>query len=506
MAEVSITKQTVKNYLDLENKELMQEMKEKIERADKWDEFKKELVSLIVSFANRPTAENKNRLNDLISANYISNHIFAQDALTKIYRGLGIRQETVKTESTARSNSSSVTKEEHRRRIYEELGIEYAGDIRKEGKEDIKRFLNEHYGISEKKSKRINSLVISDPEEVSPEILVENREIIETASKKLEVFITELEKAKVTINGKNNTKQEIMPDDIKPSYGDMIDGRMDEDYFEKFESALKQKQEKQIKTIRDSFEYLQKAKLEKTLKELALSKFEDMPPRELDAEIKYVMLDSKIDKDGKLVLPKRSIFKDLMFDEKGELLPDQANLATSITTYGSVKKVSELSDEEIGDAVTKFVKEHPEMLPEDSESKLELIENTSKEHLLTRDIAEETEIRHKLLISEEIKEQFEKISRIVKSYDEKEHSDTGLSKAEERKRNAFLRIAKKKVASLEKAGLSKMIADGEKTSDDIMKKAKDILLPKLEATRDRAKKRIDKEYKASGLDETEERK
>ena len=504
MAEVSITKQTVQNYLDLENKELMQEMKEKIESADKWKEFKKELVSLIVSFANRPTAENKNRLNDLISANYISNHIFAQDALTKIYRGLGIRQETVKTGSTARSNSSSVTKEEHRRSIYEELGIEYAGDIREEGKKDIKRLLNEHYGISEKKkSKRINSLAISDPEDVSPEILVENREIIETASKKLEVFITELEKAKVDIRSKNDARNIDIPDDILSPYFDMIDGVMDEEYFVDFESALKQKQEKQIKTIRDSFEYLQKAKLEKTLKELALSKFEDMPPRELDAEIKYVMLDSKIDKDGKLVLPKRSIFKDLMFDEKGELLPDQANLATSITTYGSVKKVSELSDEEIGDAVTKFVEEHSEMLPEDSELKLELIENTSKEHLLTRDIAEEAEIRHKLLISEEIKEQFEKISRIVKSYDEKEHSDTGLSKAEERKRNALLRIAKKKVALLEKAGLSKIIADGEKTSDDIMEKAKGILLPKLEATRNRAKKRIDK---ALDLDETEERK
>ena len=516
MAEAKITKQRVKNYLELENKKLASEMKEKIERTDRWGEFKKEFVGLIVEFASNPTVENKYKLDNLIESYYISNRIFAIDALERIFKDLGIKGKSITTKSEEKPRSSSDSKEEYRRKIYEDLGIEYAGDIRREGQKEVKDFLKDYYGIKKdsektktkkttKTRRKLSSLLISDPEEASPEVLAENREMIENASQKLEAIMTELEKARVDISSKNDARKIDIPEDILSSYSNMIDGEMDEEYFEMFETALKQKQEKQLQTIRDTFEYLQKARLEKTLKELVLSKFEDMPPKEVDAEIEYAMLDSKVNKDGKLVLPKRSIFKDLMFDENGELLPGQAELATSIITYGSVKKVSEFSNEEIGNAVNEFVKDHPEMLPEDSKSKLKLIEDTSKEYMLTKDIAEETELRHKMLISEEIKQQFEKIKKIVKSYDEKEHSDAGLSKSEARRREAILRIARKKVTSLEKTGLSSLIAEGEKTSEDIIKKAKDVLLPRLEATRNQAKRRINKEFDASELGETDER-
>ena len=54
-----------------------------------------------------------------------------------------------------------------------------------------------------------------------------------------------------------------------------------------------------------TFYIIQNKKLEDKVRAFAEQNFPNMPKEELEEEIKYALLDSKVDKKGNLILPKR---------------------------------------------------------------------------------------------------------------------------------------------------------------------------------------------------------
>ena len=545
-----VSKEKIKNYLASENKTLAKEMHEKMDDPSKWDDFKSDLASLVSNYSKEPTQKNKSKLEKLISDNFVNNSIVGQDALDTIIKDFGIKE---KREEVDRKTRIKEDAEAYRRAIFQDLlGIEYAGDIRKRREKEIQEKHDAKYGINryskspkskksakeidkDKKKKKnkdkkqskkdgkiksalkklyfkLTAEMLRAPGEVPPQILAENREILKNAEVKLDQLIQDLKMAHKICSYNNKSKLNELPDDIKTIYAEMSNGEIDEEFLSNFKITLQEEQTEQFNSIRKNLEKMQSSKLESSLRQLAKDGFPDMPEEELQEELEYVMLDSNVDEERKLVLPERSIFKELLFDKNGELKTEQVELAELLATYSQFPKVSELSDEEIMNffqnssnpskmdleskeyALAQMFEKHDEIEPDDIDTIIQEMQQASDKYELLGDVILEVELAHKLMLSKKLKEQFQEIDKIVSEYDEKEVSDGVLDKDDKMKRQLALKIARKKVSSLEKAGLSRVVTEGEKKSKSFIKRAKSVLLTNLQDARDAGEKKFEKTF------------
>ena len=547
-----IDKEIVKNYLDRENPELAKKMQKNMTREDEWKDFKSELARRIASYAQNPTAKAREQLEDFVSS-YSVNALVAQESLEKILKDLGIREKEVAFSRPGSRKTMDANRKAYLADLYRRAGLEKASfEIVEETEDAWQEKMDEKYGIVRQKGKKekespkgkdtkedkvekeskikkayykLTSAMLMAPGKVPPEILAENRELLASASSKLVEVVEELKQAKKEIASKIDLKE--VPEELKESYVAMSKDKMKEDSLGEFEEVLEQKQTQQLEFIRINLTYLQESKLKTSLKDFMKTNFPTMPEKEVAQEIEYIMKDAKVNKNGKLVLPRRSVMQEVIFDEKGEVLPAYKDLASSITTYRSAPKISELSDEQIQKvvshlhdakeplepdseefAVIEFLTEHTDMLPVDAEDRKHTIVDAFKTYQVVQNIAEEAEVRHKIILSEEIEEQLEIATEIVRRYDEREASKGELEETEAKSRADVLKIARQKVAALEKAGLSQVIEKGDRESKGVLEKAKSILLPHLQDARDKGTKKLDKEFERfepKGSEEPEER-
>jgi len=240
-----VSKQRVKNFLE-NNSEIAKRIKETIIDDEKWSEFRGEICSLIEKFSNNPTYETKEELDRVVSR-YSQSEVQCKEAITEIFKGLGISQEVTATRQSGEEKTYRKKSGEYSREIFERLGIEYPDDIVKQGEREIQRREDKKYGIvrnsksetksapvqtsretkeskekprkiikpkvdNEKKPKvkkqgkiksaiikaakkayyKITASVIMAPGTVPKSVLKENQELLDDASRKLGVLIDEL--------------------------------------------------------------------------------------------------------------------------------------------------------------------------------------------------------------------------------------------------------------------------------------------------------------------------
>ena len=549
MARSEISKQTVKNYLEYQGKDLGNEMKSKIEKKDNWSEFKNELAVSIATYAKKPTFQTKQKLSDLISINFSTNLSFGRDALDEILKDLGIGNLQLETDKSNKKSNENQNRIEYRRSIFNDLGYEFPDDIVDNLNKQWQYEQDKKYGIVRKNSRtrisnkkekpkeieleeedrpekedgkikkalkkayfKMTASIIMAPGKVPEEMLAENRELFKKSSEKLDKMIAEVNKARDIIINQNHSSLANIPDDLQELYSKMSDGNFAEIDLENFESELEIKSKEQVSQIREKFEILQKQRLENKLRKLAEEK--GFTGQELEDEIEYAVLDSKLDEDGDLVLPAHSIFKEIFDENDGNIKATPADIIkTKLITYISSPKISELSDEEIMNlgknfgypqkmnpkskqyAVDKYFMNNPEVLPDDFTEIRNDIRAISNQHIAVTRMLEETELRHKLIILDEIQSQFSKIDEIIQRCDDKEASNGELDRKDSKKRETVLKIARTKVNSLEKAGLSQVVSEGEKKQKGLLKRAKGILMPDLENAKNKQSQRLQEEYK-----------
>ena len=155
---------------------------------------------------------------------------------------------------------------------------------------------------------------------------------------------------------------------------------------------------------------------------------------------------------------------------------------------------NKLDIESKGYAFRSFLESHPELVSSTFDILVDNLTDTYDKYMVTQDLKQEAEINHKLILSDDIKEQFGKIKNIVRQYNDKEQSDGDLDKKDNKKRELALKIAREKVKALEKAKLSKVVKNGNRSSQDVLDRAKGILLPHLENARNRDVKKIERDF------------
>lgn len=546
-----ITKQAIKNYLDFTNKDLEEKLKSTIENSDNWSNFKSDLIDLLLTYDKNPSSENKTKIDSLISRNYISNSLDAREALDKILNDLHIGQQE-KSDSKVSSGSDSKSEV---KKLYESLGLEYDIDDQSQGKgrnsqvssKDIAEFRKKYHSHDKfftAKSKRtegrdtgndnkkedggvkrtlklayfkLTASMLIAPGKVPPEILSKNKDLIDESSKKLDVLLADLKKAKETVSGRNKNQKDKMGSGISSYYEAMLEGNdNDEEKIKKCEEHFRLEKKLQMSDLKESISnIIQNTKLEDKVRAFAEQNFPNMPKEELEEEIKYALLDSKVDKKGNLILPKRSIFKDLLFDENGKIQSGKLDIVNTIKTNCEFLKVTDLSETDIKDiakdfkygshesifknpskarAFRDFLSTHVDLVNDDYDNIVSNIIETYDRYNVTENLLEETEITHKMILAEKIQGQFEEIKRIVREYDDKERKDGSLNKEDAKKRELALKIARRKVKSLERAKLSKVIEQGKKKSNGVIKRARGILVPHLENTVNRDSKKFEKNF------------
>ena len=115
-----------------------------------------------------------------------------------------------------------------------------------------------------------------------------------------------------------------------------IDSSKTKDY-----KYLNQILDEHLNDIKSYFEEAQKpVKLEEQLRKIAKARYSELTDDELNEEIEYALLDSKVDKNGKLILPGRSIFNNLLFDKNGEIIEEQASNVDMLIAYSKMPKIN----------------------------------------------------------------------------------------------------------------------------------------------------------------------
>lgn len=131
-------------------------------------------------------------------------------------------------------------------------------------------------------------------------------------------------------------------------------------------------------------------------------------------------------------------------------------------------------------------------LENDLIEKINGMQEGSDTYEATTSVLSEIETYHKASIVEEIKKQLTDIQEIVKKYDEREAKRKELSSKDSSKRQLALKIARRKVESLQYTGINEIVSSGNQESQIIIEKAKGILLSELTATRDQDKNNLEK--------------
>ena len=314
-----VTKQAIKNYLELSNKDLAEKLKSTIENSDNWSSFKSDLIDLLLTYDKNPNPENKAKIDSLISRNYISNNLDAKDALDKILADLKIGQEKNLTPKAKSKNNGKINanKEAYLKKLYEDLGFEYdiggksqeSSNGRTVSSEEIENFRKKYHSNdkffrakskrteNEDKSKdktkdnkpdgkikrtlklayfKLTASMLIAPGKVPPEILSKNKALIDDASKKLDALIEGLKEDKEAIFNDSQSQEEaeitqkmmlaeeihrqlLEIKDIVKQYDDKekANGTLDKDDSKKRELALK--------IARRKVKVLEKAKLSKVI-------------------------------------------------------------------------------------------------------------------------------------------------------------------------------------------------------------------------------------------------
>lgn len=314
-----VTKQAIKNYLELSNKDLAEKLKSTIENSDNWSSFKSDLIDLLLTYDKNPNPENKAKIDSLISRNYISNNLDAKDALDKILADLKIGQEKNLTPKATSKNNGKINanKEAYLKKLYEDLGFEYdiggksqeSSNGRTVSSEEIENFRKKYHSNdkffrakskrteNEDKSKdktkdnkpdgkikrtlklayfKLTASMLIAPGKVPPEILSKNKALIDDASKKLDALIEGLKEDKEAISNDSQSQEEaeitqkmmlaeeihrqlLEIKDIVKQYDDKekANGTLDKDDSKKRELALK--------IARRKVKVLEKAKLSKVI-------------------------------------------------------------------------------------------------------------------------------------------------------------------------------------------------------------------------------------------------
>ena len=314
-----VTKQAIKNYLELSNKDLAEKLKSTIENSDNWSSFKSDLIDLLLTYDKNPNPENKAKIDSLISRNYISNNLDAKDALDKILADLKIGQEKNLTPKAKSKNNGKINanKEAYLKKLYEDLGFEYdiggksqeSSNDRIVSSEEIENFRKKYHSNdkffrakskrteNEDKSKdktkdnkpdgkikrtlklayfKLTASMLIAPGKVPPEILSKNKALIDDASKKLDALIEGLKEDKEAISNDSQSQEEaeitqkmmlaeeihrqlLEIKDIVKQYDDKekANGTLDKDDSKKRELALK--------IARRKVKVLEKAKLSKVI-------------------------------------------------------------------------------------------------------------------------------------------------------------------------------------------------------------------------------------------------
>ena len=314
-----VTKQAIKNYLELSNKDLAEKLKSTIENSDNWSSFKSDLIDLLLTYDKNPNPENKAKIDSLISRNYISNNLDAKDALDKILADLKIGQEKNLTPKATSKNNGKINanKEAYLKKLYEDLGFEYdiggksqeSSNDRTVSSEEIENFRKKYHSNdkffrakskrteNEDKSKvktkdnkpdgkikrtlklayfKLTASMLIAPGKVPPEILSKNKALIDDASKKLDALIEGLKEDKEAISNDSQSQEEaeitqkmmlaeeihrqlLEIKDIVKQYDDKekANGTLDKDDSKKRELALK--------IARRKVKVLEKAKLSKVI-------------------------------------------------------------------------------------------------------------------------------------------------------------------------------------------------------------------------------------------------
>lgn len=314
-----VTKQAIKNYLELSNKDLAEKLKSTIENSDNWSSFKSDLIDLLLTYDKNPNPENKAKIDSLISRNYISNNLDAKDALDKILADLKIGQEKNLTPKAKSKNNGKINanKEAYLKKLYEDLGFEYdiggksqeSSNDRTVSSEEIENFRKKYHSNdkffrakskrteNEDKSKdktkdnkpdgkikrtlklayfKLTASMLIAPGKVPPEILSKNKALIDDASKKLDALIEGLKEDKEAISNDSQSQEEaeitqkmmlaeeihrqlLEIKDIVKQYDDKekANGTLDKDDSKKRELALK--------IARRKVKVLEKAKLSKVI-------------------------------------------------------------------------------------------------------------------------------------------------------------------------------------------------------------------------------------------------
>ena len=296
-----VTKQAIKNYLELSNKDLAEKLKSTIENSDNWSSFKSDLIDLLLTYDKNPNPENKAKIDSLISRNYISNNLDAKDALDKILADLKIGQEKNLTPKAKSKNNGKINanKEAYLKKLYEDLGFEYdiggksqeSSNDRIVSSEEIENFRKKYHSNdkffrakskrteNEDKSKdktkdnkpdgkikrtlklayfKLTASMLIAPGKVPPEILSKNKALIDDASKKLDALIEGLKEDKEAISNDSQSQEEaeitqkmmlaeeihrqlLEIKDIVKQYDDKekANGTLDKDDSKKRELALK---------------------------------------------------------------------------------------------------------------------------------------------------------------------------------------------------------------------------------------------------------------------------
>lgn len=527
----TVTKQGVKNYLNITNKDLMEKLKNNIENESNWNNFKSEFTTLIEKYVENPTNQNQNQIYQLISMNYISNNFVAKDILKDILKGLNVN---------LKENNQQSKDENYLRALYSSFGLNY--DLDKEMREDYENMKNistinnkqtlsfhknmvtkvayKNYGQSvvalNKNFKEKGKSKSKDKEQASVKRLVKKIEMIDDADKKLDVVIEDLKNAKQTISGKNNSQKEKMDDDVKLAYEDMLNNPEDKEKVVEFEKEISKKENSQKESMkRDISSLISDKKLYEQFENIFENNFPNLSRNEFMEQVDYVFNNSKVDKEGRLIIPKDSIFRNVILDENGEIRSDKEDVVDILFTNYEFKKVTDLSDKDIVDiskdfkdnrdenkldieskgyAFRSFLESHPELVSSTFDILVDNLTDTYDKYMVTQDLKQEAEINHKLILSDDIKEQFGKIKNIVRQYNDKEQSDGDLDKKDNKKRELALKIAREKVKALEKAKLSKVVKNGNRSSQDVLDRAKGILLPHLENARNRDVKKIERDF------------
>lgn len=509
-----VTKYDVKHYLDSENKSLGNEMQRNIDNPDEWNSFKEQLAILVSDYSKNTTFVNKLKLNSLISSNYTTHEAFGNNALENILEGLNISIEASKNENDKKTDSK---REEYLRSIYESIGIEFPADIIKKIDEEVKTKLNSELGVIKRTPEELSRLYAPDFYEtnetnesnekvISPKAIEKTTKKINNSSEKLEEMIEVLKKAHKMESSKTKVNQRfVVSDDIKAFYAELSNPNLSEQQIEDIENRLSDKLKEQIESTRKMFHRLQASELDDKLTDLVEKRFAEMSEEEKTNEIKALLIESRVDADGKIVLPKNSCFKSILLNQDGEIRDEYRDLVELLITYTSIPKAYELSDSQVLDlakkykdvtqlnpkskeyAVAKFLSDNPDKLPENSQEIMDRIDIISREHGVVMDMSKQAETNHKIILAEDIREQFEMIKDYLKGLTEKEQSNDS---DEKNKAEKILKLAKNKVDRVNKAGLNKVMSKGQKESNGILRRAEGVLLTKLKNARDNGKEQL----------------